>query len=144
MILTPTGFWTPLRDHRQRDAPLYYDAVEHRIIGSREPTAWGRWQWIGAVGVSGADYGEFFANLRVERGRILTPAQAVALAIHQTGAWPGATLRVTTRTGEEMDVLVSTGEPSASAPASSAEAAASAGAGARAGETRYPELDYIR
>jgi hypothetical protein len=137
MVLTPTGFWTPLRDQRQRDAPLVYDAVEHRVIGSREPTAWTRWQWIGAVGVSGAEYGDFFANLRVERGRILTPAQAIALAIHQTGSWPGATLRVTTRMGEEMEVLVSTGEVPP-APSSSA------GAGARSGEMRYPDLDYVR
>lgn len=131
MVLTPAGFWTPLRNYQQHDAPLVYDSVEHRVIGSREPTVWTRWQWVGAVGVSGADYGDFFANLRVERGRVLTPAQAIALAIHQTGSWPGATLRVTTRMGEEMVVSVSTGEVP---PAPSSSAA----------EARYPDLDYVR
>ena len=121
MILTPAGYWIPI--HRPvRGATLIYDAVTQRVSGILPDTqsAWTRWPWIGAVGSTGADYGNFFADLRVERGQRLTPAQAVALAVHQTGHWPGATLRVTTRMGEEIEVLATTGEPDAAAPASSA------------------------
>jgi hypothetical protein len=136
MILTPAGYWTPVHGSNAistTSVGLFYDAVAHRVSASVTPAAWTRWAWIGAVGVNGADYGDFFAELRVERGQRLTPAQAVALAVHQTGRWPGAKLRVTTRMGEEQEVLAATGEPDAAAP--------SAGVGEGA---RYPELNYIR
>lgn len=132
MILTPAGYWTPLHSRDEvRNAVLVYDAVCHRVAGilAGANTAWARWGWIGAVGSNGADYGDFFADLRVERGQRLTPAQAVALAVHQTGRWPGATLRVTTRMGEEQEVLATTGEPNPAAP--------TRGSG-------YPDLDYVR
>lgn len=141
MILTPAGYWTPVHGRGPQVAMLTYDATTHRVVGSASPAAWTRWAWIGAVGSNGTDYGDFFADLRVERGRVLTPAQAVALAVHQTGCWPGVTLRITTRMGEEQEVLAATGEPAPAAASSSA----GAGAGAAAGEpTRYPELNYIR
>lgn len=139
MILTPAGYWTPVHGPGQfqdiRDAILTYDALNHRVSTTLSPAAWTRWAWIGATGVNGADYGDFFAELRVERGQRLTPAQAVALAVHQTGRWPGAKLRVTTRMGEEQEVLAATGEPDPAAPSTSV----GVGEGAR-----YPELNYIR
>ena len=128
MALTPLGFWTLLQSRDRQNRVMLYDAMEHRVSVSDAPTAWKRWQWIGAVGVNGADYGNFFAELRVERTATLTPAQAIELAYHQTGIWPGPTLTVTTRTGEEIEVSVVTGEPSA--------------AGRRT--PRYVDLDYIR
>ena len=136
MILTQAGYWTPFHGPRIgiHDTPVIYDAVTHRVRVSIAPLAWTRWRWIGAVGSTGADYGNFFADLRVERGQELTLAQIIALAVHQTGRWPGATLRVTTRTGEESEVLVITGEPAVVAPP----------AATGEGEPRYPELDYIR
>jgi hypothetical protein len=140
MVRSPLGFWTPLQPHNRGGGGVIYDAVEHRVISSEAPTSFARWQWIGAVGTSGADYGDFFADLRVERGMAaaaLTPEMAIQLAIHQTGLWPGPMLRVTTRMGEEVSVSSVTGEPPAAAPSSSS--AASAGA-----EPRYPELNYIR
>lgn len=137
MMRNPTGdFWTPLQPHNRGDGAVVYDAVEHRVVNSQAPTSFQRWQWVGAVGTSGADYGDFFADLRVERGiaaAALTPALAIQLAIHQTGLWPGPMLHVTTRMGEEVSVSSVTGEPPAAAPSSSAEA-----------EPRYPELNYIR
>lgn len=135
MELTPAGFWTPAHGRGPMVAMLKYDAATHRVAGSGSPAAWTRWPWIGAIGANGTDYGDFFATLRVERGRELTPAQAVALAVHQLGYWPGRTLRVTLRTGEEQEVLAATGEPDRAAPS----------AGGGAGEpTRYPDLDYVR
>lgn len=135
MMRDPVGsFWTPLQPHNRGVGAVVYDAVEHRVVSSEAPTSFQRWQWIGAVGTSGADYGDFFANLRVERGiasSALTPALAIQLAIQQTGLWPGPTLRVTTRMGEEVSVSSVTGEPLAAAPASSAE-------------PRYSDLDYVR
>jgi hypothetical protein len=138
MILTPIGYWTPVhRSGQMRHTDLIYDAVAHRVTTRAATTmapgatAWRRWEWIGAVGSTGVDYGNFFADLRVERGQRLTPAQAVSLAVHQTGCWPGVTMRVTTRMGEEIDVLAATGEPNPAAPTSASSA-------------RYHDLDYIR
>jgi hypothetical protein len=128
MALTPLGSWTPLQWRDRQNGVMLYDAVEHRVSVSEAPTAWKRWQWIGAVGIHGTDYGDFFAELRVERNATLTPSQAIELAYHQTGMWPGPTLTVTKRTGEEVEVSVVTGEPSE--------------AGHRA--PRYVDLDYIR
>lgn len=138
MVRAPLGYWTPLQSHNRLAGGIVYDAVEHRVVSSEAPNSFQRWQWIGAVSTSGADYGNFFADLRVERGMAaaaLTPELAIQLAIHQTGLWPGPMLTVTTRMGEEISVSSITGEPPASAPSSSAEAAA---------EPRYPELNYIR
>jgi len=137
MVLTPAGFWTPVHGRGPMVAMLTYDAVSHRVMGSGSPAAWNRWAWIGAMGSNGTDLGDFFATLRVERGRELTPAQAVALAVHQTGYWPGRTLRVTLRSGEEQEVLAATGLPDVAAPT------AGGGAAAR-GPTQFPDLDYIR
>lgn len=120
MGLTYAGYWTPLSTSLE-GMSIFYDATSHRVSiaaateTEAEARAWRRWDWIGATGATGADYGEFFAGLRVERGIALTAAQAIALAVHQTGQWPGLTLRVTTRMGEEQEVSVSTGAPIVSA-----------------------------
>jgi hypothetical protein len=114
MILTPAGYWTPLISREsQVDCPILYDAAAHRIMDTTLPiltVTWKRCDWIGAVGRNGVDYGEFLASLRIQSGASVTPAQIIALAVHQTGRWPGGlTLRATTRMGEEIDVNVVNG-----------------------------------
>lgn len=138
MIRSPLGEWTPRQPHNYFLGAVVYDAVEHRVVSSvtPSPTSFKRWQWIGAVGTSGADYGDFFADLRVERGvaeTALTPGLAIQLAIHQTGQWSGPFLTVTTRMGEEMTVCSITGEPLPEPTPSPTPT-----------EPRYPDLNYIR
>lgn len=132
MVLLTNGQWVDVSPEFQpADIAWHYDSITHRLTRSRLPSTVPvtRWKWLGATSVARSrDMSDFFSELRISRGEVLSDAKVVDLFIHQKGWNPGSQLRVIERmTAEERIVWVYDDGPAA--PSSSAE---------------ERELDYIR
>lgn len=129
MVLLRNGQWVDVSPEFQpADITWHYDSITHRLTkATAAPVT--RWKWLGAVSVArGRDMSDFFSELRISRGEVISDAKVVDLFIHQKGWNPGSQLRVIDRMTAAEEIVWAYGDGPA-APASSAEARA---------------LDYIR